>query len=66
VVPAQAGTHTPQQFGFITEASFFYNHQRQGFWVPACAGTTLSLLVFRTTFRIGFQKGDALASPSRV
>ena len=41
VVPAQAGTQTPQRLGSITKGSFFYNNQRQGFWVPACAGTTL-------------------------
>jgi len=41
VVPAQAGTQTPQRLGSITKASFFYTNHRQGFWVPACAGTTL-------------------------
>ena len=26
VVPAQAGTHTPQRFGSITEASLFHDN----------------------------------------
>ncbi|MBN8975075.1 MAG: hypothetical protein J0I08_01230 [Rhizobiales bacterium] len=55
VVPAQAGTQTPPRFGSIPKASFFYDNQRQGFWVPAgachraalcadpLAGTTLRL-----------------------
>ena len=46
VVPAQAGTQTPQRFGFITDGGVvFYDNQRQGFWVPAFAGTTLRVFV---------------------
>jgi hypothetical protein len=35
VVPAKAGTHTPQRCGAADE-----NNIAWWFWVPACAGTT--------------------------
>jgi len=41
VVPAKAGTHTPQRFGSIAQGEFVLHDQRQGLWVPAFAGTTL-------------------------
>jgi len=41
VVPAQAGTHTPQQFGSIDEGKVIHKQPAPGLWVPACAGTTL-------------------------
>jgi hypothetical protein len=53
VAPAQAGTQTPQRFGSITKASFFYNNQRQGFWVPAYAGTALRSFVLPRYTRTG-------------
>ena len=53
VVPAQAGTHTPQRLGSITKAELFYNNRCQGLWVPACAGTTLR--IFERPFEYGDQ-----------
>ncbi|MBN8979177.1 MAG: hypothetical protein J0I08_22200, partial [Rhizobiales bacterium] len=52
VVPAQAGTHTPQQFGSIGRGEFIHNNQRQGLWVPACAGTTPRMLMRQISFRV--------------
>jgi hypothetical protein len=35
----RSGTHTPRSRVFGTEADAFLNDHRQGFWVPAFAGT---------------------------
>jgi hypothetical protein len=41
VVPAQAGTHTPQHLDSSNVAMALFHLRGQGLWVPACAGTTI-------------------------
>ncbi|MGB3866226.1 MAG: hypothetical protein WBA29_11440 [Xanthobacteraceae bacterium] len=44
VVPAQAGTHTPQRFGSSNRGEIIQDRQRQGLWVLAYARTTPGLV----------------------
>ena len=41
VVPAQAGTHNPREWGCANVVEQRAKMRSRGVWVPACAGTTI-------------------------
>jgi hypothetical protein len=46
VVPAQAGTHNPREWGCANVIEQRARMRSRGVWVPACAGKTIEKLLY--------------------